>query len=355
MSRPLSHAGGDLADGLWPSAGLEQVAECPICGAAERMAIHQGLTDRAFRCAPGEWNLYSCGRCGSCYLDPRPTRQTIELAYRNYRTHAEIGEPAPTEVSAPLRRWSRALVNGYCNWYLGTRLEPAWRLGAWLALAVPPSRRGLLRHLPRIAGGGRVLDVGAGNGIYLSRVRAAGWQVAGVEPDPVALAIARRAGLDVRQGGIECFADEPEAFDFITMNHVIEHVHDPRAVLAQAMALLKPSGWLFLETPNVRSYGHRRFGRHWRGLEPPRHLVLFHWRSLEMLLREVGFARVKRLPRGNVYPAIAAKSRAMSLGADPEAGVRPSLRDRLTGAMLDLKAMLDCRGSEFITLMASKR
>jgi SAM-dependent methyltransferase len=200
-----------------------------------------------------------------------------------------------------------------------------------------------------------VLDVGAGNGAYLIRVRAAGWEVAGVEPDPVALAIARRAGLDVRRGGIECFADEPETFDFITMNHVIEHVHDPRAVLTQAMALLKPKGCLYLETPNIHAYGHRRFGPNWRGLEPPRHLVLFHWQSMEMLLREIGFTRLRRVPRSNVYPSLAAKSRVMSSGGDPEAGVRASLGERMRGAMLDVRAMLDCAGSEFITLLAGKQ
>jgi 2-polyprenyl-3-methyl-5-hydroxy-6-metoxy-1,4-benzoquinol methylase len=347
--------GVDQDRGAWPSAGLERVSECPICGAAERSLIHEGLTDRAFFCSPGEWSLYSCGSCGSDYLDPRPTRQTIQLAYRRYRTHAETAASAAAGPLPILTRWGRAMVNGYCNWHLGTRFEPACRLGAMAALAVPPSRRGVLRHLPRIAGGGRLLDVGAGNGEYLLKVRAAGWEVAGVEPDPVALAIARRAGLEVRQGGIECFADQTQSFDFITMNHVIEHVHDPRAVLTQAMALLRPNGCLYLETPNVHSYGHRRFGHHWRGLEPPRHLVLFHWRSLEMLLRQIGFARIRRVPRTNVYPSIAAKSRAMSLGADPEAGVRPTMGDHVIGAMLDFKAMLDCRGSEFITLLADKQ
>ncbi len=338
----------------WPADGLESVSECPICRRGGRVVVHEGLTDTVFCCAPGCWTLYRCKSCGSCYLDPRPTEATLHLAYKRYFTHADGRSSAGGDTLSLSSKLHRILANSYCNWRHGTRLEPSSKLALAAALLLPPTLRGLLRHLPRIPGGGRLLDVGAGNGAYLYKVREVGWDVAGVEPDPEALAMAQRAGLNVRRGGIECFASEPESFDFITMSHVIEHVPDPKAVLSQAMTLLKARGSLFLETPNVQSYGHRRFGRHWRGLEPPRHLALFHWKSLERLLRQSGFSRIKRLPQINVYPGLAAKSRAISQGRDPEAHPEPTFMDRLTGAALDAGAMVNCRHSEFITLMAFK-
>ena len=44
------------------------------------------------------------------------------------------------------------------------------------------------------------------------------------------------------------------------------------------------------------SFGHARFGADWRGLEPPRHLVLFNNNSLEKVLDDAGFTDVEHKP-----------------------------------------------------------
>lgn len=355
-SSESSNSGASV--GAWPPGGLERVEACPVCGSAERTLIHDKLTDRVFCCAPGEWDMYRCDRCGSGYLDPRPTQETIHIAYGKYFTHAAPDGPANIETLPILRRFRRALANGYRNWRYGTRYEPASKFGV-LAAVVLPGQRGVIdvemRYLPRTQSGGRLLDVGAANGAFLAKARSAGWEVVGVEPDRTSQAEARRIDLDVRLGGIECFSNKPASFDVITMSHVIEHVHDPRRVLSQAMALLKPGGCLYLDTPNIRSYGHKRFGRYWRGLEPPRHLVLFHWGSLEKLLRDIGFNHIKRLSRTAVYPGLAAASRAISQQRDPVAGRDVVLGDHLIGLMLSAKTVFRRRDTEFIILMAFKR
>lgn len=199
------------------------------------------------------------------------------------------------------------------------------------------------------------MDVGAGNGAYLLSVRSAGWEIVGVEPDPAAAAVARRTGLDVREGSIHSLQSGDGTFDVITMNHVIEHVHEPRKVLSEAFRLLRPGGILYLETPNIESYGHRRFGRHWRGLEPPRHLVLFNWNSLEALLSEVGFAQIERRRRSGVYVSLAAKSRAIQRGGDPETTDNSRLLTRVADSLLELRTLFDHRRSEYVTLLAQKR
>lgn len=257
-----------------------------------------------------------------------------------------------------LRRLRRSVANGYRNWRYGTREHPATALGIWAILAFPRARRLIdsgMRFIPRISSERRLLDVGAGNGAYLLSVRSAGWKAVGVEPDPAAVAVARRAGLDVREGSIHSLRAEGSTFDVITMNHVIEHVHDPHAVLWEAFRLLRSGGILYLETPNIESFGHLRFGRHWRGLEPPRHLVLFNWSSLEGLLREIGFTRIERRRRSGVYAALAAKSRAMESGKDPEIMGRPAGLTRLTDTLREFRTSFDYRHSEFITLLAEKR
>jgi SAM-dependent methyltransferase len=78
-------------------------------------------------------------------------------------------------------------------------------------------------------------------------------------------------------------------FDVITMFHVIEHLWDPVAALAAAASLLKPSGILVVETPNVESWPARIFGRHWVTLDAPRHLALFSENGLSRSVRRAGF------------------------------------------------------------------
>ena len=94
---------------------------------------------------------------------------------------------------------------------------------------------------------------------------AAGWQGSGCDFDPVTIRNALARGIDVREGGIEAWGDQFGAFDAVTISHVIEHVHDPRATLALAWKLLKPGGMIYVETPNLDALGHDIHGRNWRG------------------------------------------------------------------------------------------
>ena len=109
----------------WPPGGLERVPECPVCDGTERELLHAGLTDRLFGCASGTWSLWCCATCGCAYLDPRPTQETILLAYGEYFTHDDaLGRP-----DARLCRLRDMLANGYLNGRYRTGLRPASRLG----------------------------------------------------------------------------------------------------------------------------------------------------------------------------------------------------------------------------------
>lgn len=339
----------------WPANDLEAVEQCPVCRSSERALLHDGLTDRVFRCAPGTWTLYACRACGSAYLDPRPTLSSIGRAYAEYFTHA-AGESVPVNELGKVKKLRRSLANGYRNWRFGTRLAPATVWGVPLALAVPGMRELLdvgYRHLPKAYAGARLLDVGAGNGDFLDFARSAGWVVQGVEPDAKAVTVCRDRNLDVRIGDIEQLDDESGRFDYITISHVIEHVHDPQGLLTHAFDLLKPGGGLYIDTPNADAYGHKRYGDAWRGLEPPRHLVLFNWRSLERVLRDVGFSGITRKPRTTVYPELAARSRALAQHRDSYRA-QTSWSDRLTGRILDVRMMFKYQDSELVTLLAHK-
>lgn len=342
--------------GQWPDGGTESVPCCPICGSGDRHALHTELSDQVFYCAPGTWDLYQCSQCRCAYLDPRPTQDTIHLAYRDYYTHTP---PVTYDTNSfkGLRRFKYALGNGYRNWRFGTNSTPASKLGPIATWLIPGKRRAWetdFRNLPRPSPGASLLDVGFGDGSFLELAQSAGWRVAGADADPVAVEAALKRGLSVRLGFIDAFADMPASFDVITLSHVIEHVHDPKRLTTQVYGLLKPGGIVWIDTPNIDSYGHRRFGRHWRGLEPPRHLVIFNWKALESVLRAEGFSDLRRLTRHDVYGHVAVNSHAIRNGWRPDKRPAPDLFERMTNAFLALGSRLNYRHSEFVTLVAKK-
>src|SRR5207237_8067181 len=119
------------------------------------------------------------------------------------------------------------------------------------------------------------LEFGCGGVQFMSRRAEAGWNVGGIEPDPKAVqALRARKGFDVR-ASLADFGEGAEAFDVVTMSHVIEHVTDPIGTLRSLRRILRPGGLLLITTPNAASLGSRVFGKYWRGLEPPRHLNVF--------------------------------------------------------------------------------
>ncbi|WP_081620139.1 bifunctional 2-polyprenyl-6-hydroxyphenol methylase/3-demethylubiquinol 3-O-methyltransferase UbiG [Thioalkalivibrio sp. ALMg9] len=346
--KPLVHA--------WPSEGIEHVERCPVCGSSGREQLYSGLTDRVFDCAPGRWDLYQCKGCQSAYLDPRPTPRTIHLAYETYYTH-QPPVARSTERMSGAKRLVHALANGYRNHRYHSDLEPANGLGPYVFRLLPRYRKRLdrkMRSLPPPKPGGHLLDVGFGSGAFLLDAQRAGWQVSGADPDPVSVMNGRGLGLDVRQGGIEAFEDFAETFDVISLAHVIEHVHDPVGTLKMAYGLLKPGGLLYVETPNIHAYGHVHFKEHWRGLEIPRHLVIFNWESMTKTLKKVGFTEIQNLSIPSPYVNLAGKSRAIREGRDPYRFARKTLGDRFNGVRVSLPFLADGRKTEFVALYARK-
>jgi 2-polyprenyl-3-methyl-5-hydroxy-6-metoxy-1,4-benzoquinol methylase len=338
-------AAADTKEG-WPEHGLERVGCCPACGAAAREPLHADLTDRMFGCAPGTWNLSCCLRCGSAYLDPRPTEETVVLAYSDYFTHADaVARPA-----VPLGRFRAALANGYLNKRYRARLRPASRLGPAIVPLFPLRRVRTdreVRHLIRPEHGGTLLDVGCGNGDFLLKAERAGWRALGVDLDPRAVASCRRAGLAASEGTIETVDIPPASLDAVGFAHVLEHLHQPRRALARARDLLRPGGLLWLATPNLSSAGHAHFGADWLGLDPPRHLVVFTRRALEALVVQTGFEIVAR-PAASFTAWIYLESALLAAGGRPSAATR--LRARLT----DATALVRPERSEELLLVARR-
>jgi 2-polyprenyl-3-methyl-5-hydroxy-6-metoxy-1,4-benzoquinol methylase len=287
---------------------LEELTACPACEAAERRILYSDLDALIFP-VPGRWRMDACASCGSAYLNPRPTAETIAEAYpTSYYTHAPPDPEA--KPSSTWRRIRRAARNGYLELEYGYELHPSARLAGRVVSLVPPARRALDRlvhHLSRPSPGARLLDVGCGNGTLLLRMGALGWVGIGVDPDAAAVALARAARLDVRLGRVAESAFADGAFDAVTLDHTLEHFHNPVAELEECRRVLRPGGTVWIATPNLSGRAHRREGAAWLGLDPPRHLVLFTPASLRALLARIGLGVTQLTEDADEIVAVARK------------------------------------------------
>lgn len=285
----------------WSRGALEPVETCPACGGRERRGPPLSVVEEGQGPDRGLWRFQRCADCGSLYLDPRPDSQSLPRAYEDYLTHAPEDDGSEARGLQALV-WS--LVRGYLNARYACALPgPSVAAGALLRF-IPPLRLKLdyhARHLyPELfPGRGRLLDVGCGNGGFLERARAMGWEAVGIEPDPGAVALCHARGSRVEQGTLHgCPQDWQGSFDVLTLRHCLEHVADPLADLRRARALLRPGGLLWLALPNPRSPGARWFAGAWRGLHPPFHLCILSGQALLDLLGRAGFTELTALRRG---------------------------------------------------------
>ena len=343
--------------GTWPAADLEQVPVCGVCDSAERTAWRSGLVDRVFHAAPGTWALWRCTQCSAVTLDPRPTRASIGRAYSRYYTHDQAAaKHFLVPGDRPDLRFKRAVHLSHYNRVFGHRLPGAWP-GGWLLFAISrwrAARAGqFIRHLPGPVAGARLLDVGCGDGGFLRVARALGYLASGIEFDAAAASLAQGHGFEVFVGGVEAAPIAPASIDQITLSHVIEHLCDPVPMLRRLRQWLKPGGRIWLQTPNIDSAGAQAFGADWRGLEPPRHLVMFNAASLRLALESSGFVDTALMPPQLDAQFFIGQSRAIQARQDPYALGRGERRAaRREGTAWDRSALADPLRAESLTMVA---
>lgn len=141
-----------------------------------------------------------------------------------------------------------------------------------------------------LGGNGRVLDIGCGPGFLLREFRARGWDVLGTEVSEESAAHARNTlNLPVTVGDIAALRFEPASFDAVVMWHVLEHMTDPQATLAEVARLLRPGGILLCAVPNFGSFEAGLARDKWFHLDVPRHLHHFTPEALTTLFAVYGF------------------------------------------------------------------
>jgi len=231
---------------------LREETACALCGRREYTSV--ATRDRNGR----PLRTVMCDACGLVWTNPRPSDADVDRYYASfYRVdYKKSREPA-----------ARKLLRG--------------------VLGAEARRQELASLLPP---GSRVLDVGCGAGEFVYLLRQHGVDASGIEPGEEYADFSRRSlRIPIQTATVDTALVDPGSQHVITMFHMLEHVADPRQVLATVRGWLRePEGVLVVEVPNVDSTAQAPAHRfHFA------HLYSFNAATLAALGESVGFSTVR--------------------------------------------------------------
>lgn len=143
---------------------------------------------------------------------------------------------------------------------------------------------------------GKVLDIGTAGGTFLHVAKKHGWEVYGIEPNKWLCDWGKQKyGIDIKAGTFFDHKYDENSFDVVTLWDVLEHVPDPRNMLTEIHKVLKPSGLLVVNYPDVGSWIAGLMGKRWVFWLSV-HLYYFTPKTIREMLKTTGFEVVKIKP-----------------------------------------------------------
>lgn len=208
-----------------------------------------------------------CQDCGTLYQTPRPDLSAFEAFYRDSASSnywAEIFFPAVAEA----RREK----------IFSPRAERLSLLCQTQGLSVK-----------------RLIDVGAGYGIFLDewRKRAPKTQLVAVEPSAALAEECRTKGFEVVENIVEQVGDGYEGFaDLVVCFEVLEHVYEPVAFVKSLMRLARPGGMVFVSTLCIDGFDLQTLWDNSNQIFPPHHINFLSVNGFEKLFVRAGLVDV---------------------------------------------------------------
>jgi SAM-dependent methyltransferase len=288
---------------------LEHIS-CYLCGKDTYETI---ITSRSITSTPFDtsvknrdevFKLVKCKSCGLHYLNPRPIKQQIGYYYsEGYYAHNPVKKKKLKERERFTGKWMnikqdiRKLICIHYYNYPSHSEEERKSLSSYKKILLwffYFTYRSRLDIIP-FTGEGRLLDIGCGNGRYLSTLKKLGWQTYGIEQNPGSSEYARtELHLNVETGDLLNYKYLDKFFDVITMWHSLEHLYEPISTLKEVKRILKDDGLLVIAVPNVDSFAAKVFKENWYQLEIPIHLIAFSPDSITRMLESAGF-KIKKI------------------------------------------------------------
>lgn len=169
-----------------------------------------------------------------------------------------------------------------------------------------PVTRELENYIPS---GGRVFDLGCGNGSLARHLRDLSYKVTGVDPSESGIAIANAADQDLCLevgSAYEDLAVKYGTFPAVVSLEVVEHVYYPRFYARCVADLLEPGGMALISTPyhsyfkNLALALSGKMDAHFTALWDHGHIKFWSVKTLTELFAEQGLTVEKVLRVGRI-------------------------------------------------------
>ena len=238
---------------------LEKI-KCPVCDSGENKEAIRSK-DFRYKLSDEYFSIVKCKKCSFLFLNPRPRKEELYKFYPPYFYTKD------KSIFYKL-------------------IEPMFLI----------AQKSIIRQFKKHKTNGRSLDIGCGNGGFVSAMLESGFDASGIEPNPEA-----EKFIDEYLKGRIVFKDikdcafESRKFDIITCFQSLEHVSDLGRVLKKVARILKDDGLLYISVPNAGFFEFKLFGAYSYNLEVPRHLYFFKRPTLTKLLKGNGFNNIKFL------------------------------------------------------------
>ena len=221
-----------------------------------------GGSDGSFQFAKEGFAYVRCPACGTLFLSPRPSIAAFEAFYReseSSRYWAEVFFPAVAEIRR--ERMFRPRVDrlaGLCR-ERGIRVE-------------------------------RLIDVGAGYGIFLDEWRARFPQtdLLAVEPSAPLARECRSKSLTVVEDMVESVIGHERSADLVTCFEVLEHVYSPLDFVRVLKGLVRAGGYVCVSTLCIDGFDLQMLWEKSTQISPPHHINFLSVRGFETLFARAG-------------------------------------------------------------------
>lgn len=165
-----------------------------------------------------------------------------------------------------------------------------------------------------------ILDIGCGDGQRLRQLQWIGFKnLYGLEPNVKENIVYKdkEGTITIYKGSLDedsFFADKK--FDYIIFEHSFEHICDEHKVLERARGLLRKNGTIVMKLPQFSRYYWKRFGINQTVFDPPRHIYIHTYNSMNALVQKHGMKIVEYSSETEPLEYIVAKSEKKGKAVD---------------------------------------
>lgn len=241
---------------------LRNIEQCPVCGGESQ---HDFLEAEDHNVSNDLFKIVECVACSFRFTNPIPTEETIGDYYKseNYVSHSGT---------------KKGFVNRVYHIVRSRAIKQKENLAA--------------KYSKEKA----ILDIGCGTGDFLGYCKSLNWKTLGLEPDQSARKIALESNAIEAKDLGHLYEIEENAFDIISMWHVLEHVYNLNEDIEQYKKILKDDGTLLVAVPNCSSKDAEHYKSSWAAYDLPIHLYHFRPDNMKKLFSKHGMEVVEILP-----------------------------------------------------------